>query len=175
MNNTVYKYVSRLVLVYRYRRHPLLLLSLHVQVLCQMTKKERTCIKYGLLPPKIAESDAVSLIHGLCGSGGSRPFQIMTQAKTHSMLALTMIDQATGWFEIIKAQISQQYPSRICFITPGWHVIVEFLILRKLSKPCKGPYLVTSVYKNGTIRIQKEIVSERVNIRRITPFNQKPN
>jgi hypothetical protein len=59
-----------------------------------MTKKERICIKYGLLLLKITESDAVSLIHGLCGSGGSGPFQIRTKSKTHSMLALTMIDQA---------------------------------------------------------------------------------
>jgi hypothetical protein len=35
---------------------------------CQMTKKERR--KYGLLPPKIAEPDIVSLGYGLCGSGG---------------------------------------------------------------------------------------------------------
>jgi hypothetical protein len=28
-------------------------------------------------------------------------------------------------------------------------------ILRKLSTPCTGPYPVTNVYKNGTIRIQK--------------------
>jgi hypothetical protein len=48
-------------------------------------------------------------------------------------------------------------------------------ILRELSTPCTGSYPVTNVNKNGTIRIQKEIVSERVNIRRITPFNQKPN
>jgi hypothetical protein len=48
-------------------------------------------------------------------------------------------------------------------------------ILRKLSTPRTGPYPVTHVYKNGTIRIQKGIVSERVNTRRITPFNQKPN
>jgi hypothetical protein len=34
-----------------------------------MTKKERK--KYGLLPPKIAESDTVSLGLDLCGSGGS--------------------------------------------------------------------------------------------------------
>jgi hypothetical protein len=27
--------------------------------------------KYGLLPPKTAESDTVALGHGLCGSGGS--------------------------------------------------------------------------------------------------------
>jgi hypothetical protein len=37
--------------------------------LCQMTKKERK--KYGLLPPKIAESDIASLGHDLCGSGWS--------------------------------------------------------------------------------------------------------
>jgi hypothetical protein len=48
-------------------------------------------------------------------------------------------------------------------------------ILRKLSTPRTGPYPVTNVYKNGTIRIQKEIVSESVNISRITPFNQNPN
>jgi hypothetical protein len=34
---------------------------------CQITKKERK--KYGLLPPKIAESEIVSLGHGFCGSG----------------------------------------------------------------------------------------------------------
>jgi hypothetical protein len=37
--------------------------------ICQMKKKERK--KYGLLPPKIAESDTMSLGNGLCGSGGS--------------------------------------------------------------------------------------------------------
>jgi hypothetical protein len=31
------------------------------------------------------------------------PFTIRTPAKTHSLLALTMIDPATGWFEIVKA------------------------------------------------------------------------
>jgi hypothetical protein len=71
--------------------------------LCQMTKKERTCKKYVLLPPKIAESVTVFLGHGLCGSGGTSQFTINTPAKTHSLLALTMIDPATGWFEIVKA------------------------------------------------------------------------
>ncbi len=47
-------------------------------------------------------------------------------------------------------------------------------ILRKLSTPRMGPYPVTKVYKNGTIQIQKGIVSERVNIRRISPFNKTP-
>jgi hypothetical protein len=31
------------------------------------------------------------------------PFTIRTPAKTYSLLALTMIDPATGWLEIIKA------------------------------------------------------------------------
>jgi hypothetical protein len=31
------------------------------------------------------------------------PFTIRTPTKTHSLLALTMIDPATGWFEIVKA------------------------------------------------------------------------
>jgi hypothetical protein len=48
-------------------------------------------------------------------------------------------------------------------------------ILRKLSTPWTGPYPVMNVDKNATIGMQKGIVSERVNIRRITPFNQKPN
>ena len=43
-------------------------------------------------------------------------------------------------------------------------------ILRKLSTPCTGSYPVTNVYKNGTIQIQKGIVSERVDIYRISPF-----
>jgi hypothetical protein len=42
--------------------------------------------------------------HGMCGSGGSQPFIIRTPAKTHSLLALTMIDPATGWFEFVEAK-----------------------------------------------------------------------
>jgi hypothetical protein len=87
-----------------------------------MTKKERACKKYGLLPPKIAESDTLSLGHGLCGSCATTPFTISIPAKTHSLIVLSMIDPATGCFEIVEAKISQQHPSRICFITPGWHV-----------------------------------------------------
>jgi hypothetical protein len=67
-----------------------------------------------------------------------------------------------------KSQIPYEYKV-------GDQVLLEILgILRKLSTPCTGPYPVTNVYKNGTLRIQKVknvIVSERVNIRGITPFN----
>jgi hypothetical protein len=58
----------------------------------------------------------------------------------------------------------------------GIQVLLETpKILCKLSAPCTGQYPVTNVYTNGTIRIQRGVASERVNIRRITPFNQKSN
>lgn len=42
---------------------------------------------------------------------------------------------------------------------------------RKLDEKYQGPFTITDVYVNGTVRIQKNLhVTERVNIRRITPF-----
>jgi hypothetical protein len=60
----------------------------------------------------------------------------------------------------------------------GDQVLLEIPgILRKLSTPRTGPYPVTNVYKNGTIRIQKvkENCIRKSEYPRITPFNQKPN
>ena len=41
---------------------------------------------------------------------------------------------------------------------------------RKLNCPTKGPYEITQVYTNGTVRVSKGAVNERVNIRRCTPY-----
>jgi hypothetical protein len=66
---------------------------------CQMTMKENMRKKYGLLPLKTAEPDPwVMVCVDLVG-----PFTMRTPAKKHSLLSLTMIDLATGWFEIVKA------------------------------------------------------------------------
>jgi hypothetical protein len=46
---------------------------------------------------------------------------------------------------------------------PGTH-------LRKLEAPRTGPYTVTAIYTNGTVRIQKGKENERVNIRRLFPY-----
>jgi hypothetical protein len=81
-----------------------------------MTKKERK--KYGLLPPKITGSDIIPLAHDLCGSGRTTPFPIRIPAKAYTLIAHTMIDPATGCFEIVEATNKS---ARICFITPGWH------------------------------------------------------
>jgi hypothetical protein len=68
-----------------------------------MTKKERASKKYGLLPPKIAESTLQTLVHGLCGSGGSIYNKDTSQNTLYYMLTLTMVDPATVWFEIVRA------------------------------------------------------------------------
>jgi hypothetical protein len=43
----------------------------------------------------------------------------------------------------------------------------------KLTPPREGPYLVEHVYTNGTILIQRGAVSERVNIRCVTPYFER--
>ena len=37
-----------------------------------------------------------------------------------------------------------------------------------------GPYQITHTYTNGTVRIQRGVVNERVNIRRLTPYTERP-
>jgi hypothetical protein len=47
--------------------------------------------------------------------------------------------------------------------------LVNTDIKRKCQVPHEGPYVITDVFTNGTVRIQRGITNERVNIRRITP------
>jgi hypothetical protein len=57
-----------------------------------MTKNEITQKKYGLVLPKITESDPwIIVCVDLVG-----PFTIRTPYKTNSLVALKMIDSATG-------------------------------------------------------------------------------
>ena len=54
--------------------------------------------------------------------------------------------------------------------------VVKDGVYRKIEGDKEGPYRVTEVYSNNTIRIQKGIVNERINIRRLTPhFGTPPN
>ena len=48
-------------------------------------------------------------------------------------------------------------------------------IIHKMSTPCEGPYEVTKVYTNGTIRICRGTVNEQINIRQLTPYNKRSN
>jgi hypothetical protein len=95
-----------------------------------MTKKERKRKKYGLLPPKIAESVTVSLVHGLCVSGGSIYNKDISQ-NTRSACAHNDRSSNTSLvgLKLLKPQVSQQHPSRICFITPGWYITSNLNLL----------------------------------------------
>jgi hypothetical protein len=54
----------------------------------------------------------------------------------------------------------------------GDQVLKERGILqRKLMQPRDGPYKITKIYANGTVKISRGIVSEKVSIRRISPYN----
>ena len=41
----------------------------------------------------------------------------------------------------------------------------------KLHRPRDGPYTVEKVYSNGILKIRKGIISEKVSIRRLNPYN----
>jgi hypothetical protein len=63
------------------------------------------------------------------------------------------------------SRISHDYKvgDKILLKKPGKH-------LRKLEAPRTGPHTVTAIYTNGTLRIQKCKVNERVSIRRLFPY-----
>ena len=59
-----------------------------------------------------------------------------------------------------------------------YHVGVKVLLKKpglttKLSAPRTGPYWITDTYANGTVRIQRGVVNERVNIRCHTPYKER--
>ena len=66
-----------------------------------------------------------------------------------------------------KSRINHAYHQgdRVLLTTPG--------ILPKLSSPRTGPYKVVKVHDNGTVTIEKGHVQQRVNIRRLLPYNRR--
>ena len=56
----------------------------------------------------------------------------------------------------------------LCLITKDYHGE----IIRKVEFPNEGPYKIIQVHTNGTVRIQRGKVTERINIRRLGLFNK---
>ena len=54
---------------------------------------------------------------------------------------------------------------RVLLTTPG--------ILPKMQSPRTGPYRIVEVHNNGTVTIRKDHVQQRVNIRRLLPYNSR--
>jgi hypothetical protein len=53
-------------------------------------------------------------------------------------------------------------------------VLVDVAGIRQnLDVPCHEPYKRTELFTNGTVRIQRGIVNDRINICRITPFTER--
>ena len=48
-------------------------------------------------------------------------------------------------------------------------------ILPKLRTPTEGPYEIQAVYANGTVKIDKGTVTEKVSLRRILPYHERTN
>ena len=60
-----------------------------------------------------------------------------------------------------------------------WDYKISYLVLisdndirRKLDCPTNGPFNIIQCFTNGTVRIQYGAASERINIRRCTPYHQ---
>ena len=66
--------------------------------ICQLTKKQKK--KYGHLPPKEAE-EAIPWKRVNVDVIG--PYKAKTPAGVRTLYAMTMIDPATGWFEVAAA------------------------------------------------------------------------
>ena len=49
-------------------------------------------------------------------------------------------------------------------------LLIKDGILRKAEDKNDGPYVITQVFTNGTVRIQRGTINERLNIRRLTPY-----
>jgi hypothetical protein len=63
-----------------------------------------------------------------------------------------------------KSRIYHEYKpgDKVLLTKPG--------IIRKLSAPRTGPHEIIGVYPNGTVLLQRGVIQERVNIRRLTPY-----
>jgi hypothetical protein len=68
-----------------------------------------------------------------------------------------------------KNRIPHQYTvgERVLLTKPGK--------IPKLMLPREGPYTIVRIYTNGTVRIQRGPIESRVNIRRLTPYIDRPN
>ena len=73
---------------------------------------------------------------------------------------------------LIKKSNARENKARI----PHQYTVGDLILLssddirRKLDSPTTGPYKITKVHENGTVTVQKGIISDRINIRRVKPY-----
>jgi len=85
-----------------------------------------------------------------------------------------------GWHKI--GNYRQQYTDRNMmpenarrydydYVVDGQVLVCKDEIMRKSESRYKGPWTITQVHTNVTIRVQRGTRSERLNIRRVTPYH----
>jgi Integrase zinc binding domain len=79
--------------------------------ICQMTKKQKT--KYGHLPPKAAEEAIPPWKRVNVDVVG--PYKVATPKGDKTLIAMTMIDPARGWFEIAPLEENDSYSTHKAF------------------------------------------------------------
>ena len=52
-------------------------------------------------------------------------------------------------------------------------LLIKDGVFRKVEDPNEGPYTITQVHTNGTVRIQRGAISERLHIRRLYPYFER--
>ena len=72
-----------------------------------------------------------------------------------------LVDKANLKENIKRVDYDYQIDDKVYVIKDG--------IYRKLEALKLGPFVITDVYTNGTVRIQRGNVNEHINIRRLEP------
>jgi hypothetical protein len=78
-----------------------------------------------------------------------------------------MIDQSNERENDTRLSHDYQVGDKILLSKPG--------IIWKMSSPRTGPFEIIKVHTNGTVCIRRGNITEQVNIRRITPYFERPN
>ena len=81
--------------------------------------------------------------------------------KELSIKKQALVDKANLRENIKRVDYDYQIDDKVYVIKDG--------IYRKLETPKFGPFVITDVYTNGTVRIQRGNVNERINIHRLEP------
>ena len=73
-------------------------------------------------------------------------------------------------FQIGKPKSSKTIVNKDDYAVNDHVLIYRDVIFRKLGGTFLGPYKIIEVYTNVTLHIQRGIVTERINICRLTPY-----
>jgi hypothetical protein len=85
----------------------------------------------------------------------------LTNWKALSLRKQRLIDKANTRENSKRVDFDYKVGNQVYIVHDG--------IQCKLDSPKSGPFVITDVFTNGTVRIQRGLVNERINIRRLEP------